>query len=127
MEHLHPDDASEQLQNVWKALTPGGIYICVTPNRLNGPHDISKHFDAVATGFHLKEYTTSELSDLFKTVGFSRVRAYVGARGFYISFPIRIIRLFESSLDALSCSIRRAITRNWPCRLLLGIRMVGTK
>ena len=61
VEHLHPDDAVEQLRNIHQALAPGGVYICVTPNRLKGPHDVSKYFDTVATGFHLKEYTVSEL------------------------------------------------------------------
>ena len=28
MEHLHPDDVFEQLQNIYNALAPGGIYIC---------------------------------------------------------------------------------------------------
>src|SRR5690242_1063346 len=30
MEHLHPDDAREQLANVFEALAPGGRYLCVT-------------------------------------------------------------------------------------------------
>ena len=63
MEHLHPDDALEQLQNIYSALVPGGIYLCITPNRLSGPQDVSRDFDMVATGFHLKEYTISELSN----------------------------------------------------------------
>ena len=62
MEHLHPDDALEQLQGIWRALRPGGVYICLTPNRVNGPHDISQYFDSVATGFHLKEYTGPAVS-----------------------------------------------------------------
>ncbi|HEY9660429.1 MAG TPA: class I SAM-dependent methyltransferase, partial [Allocoleopsis sp.] len=49
MEHLHPEDAVEQLQNIYRALAPGGIYICITPNRLSGPHDISHHFDEIST------------------------------------------------------------------------------
>jgi SAM-dependent methyltransferase len=55
MEHLHPDDALDQLKNVYNVLVLGGVYICITPNRLNGPHDISRYFDTVAQGFHLKE------------------------------------------------------------------------
>ena len=34
MEHLHPDDAESQLENVFTALRPGGAYLCITPNRL---------------------------------------------------------------------------------------------
>jgi SAM-dependent methyltransferase len=72
IEHLHPDDALEQLQNIAHALAPDGVYICQTPNAYLGPSDISKHFDDVATGLHLKEYTTSELISLFRTAGFSK-------------------------------------------------------
>ena len=50
MEHLHPEDALAQLRNVYQALVPGGVYICITPNRLTGPHDISRYFEPVATG-----------------------------------------------------------------------------
>lgn len=72
MEHLHPDDAVEQLGNIYDALAPGGTYVCTTPNRLIGPRDISAGFDDVATGFHLKEYLPTELSELFRQAGFSR-------------------------------------------------------
>jgi predicted methyltransferase len=48
MEHLHPDDASEQLANVYRALKPGGVYCCVRPNRISGLHDISVYFETVA-------------------------------------------------------------------------------
>jgi SAM-dependent methyltransferase len=43
MEHLHPDDASAQLQEIYRVLRNGGSYICVTPNRANGPHDCSAY------------------------------------------------------------------------------------
>lgn len=36
-----------QLANFHRALAVGGVYICVTPNRLGGPQDISQHFDQV--------------------------------------------------------------------------------
>ena len=78
MEHLHPLDAIEQLQNIHSVLVKGGIYFCITPNRAYGPHDVSKFFDSVATGFHLKEYTIGELNRLLKQAGFSKVRACLG-------------------------------------------------
>ncbi len=42
MEHLHPDDAAEQLREIFKALAPGGTYLCFTPNSMTGPHDVSR-------------------------------------------------------------------------------------
>ena len=124
MEHLHPDDALEQLANIHNILMSQGIYICVTPNRLSGTHDISKYFDLVATGFHLKEYTNSELSNLFKQTGFSKVRAYVGAIGIYIRFPLFLLRFLESLLSRLPHRPSRAMAR---MLLLFNIRLVGIK
>jgi SAM-dependent methyltransferase len=123
MEHLHPDDALEQLSHIYSILTKQGKYICITPNRLSGPHDVSGYFDEVATGFHLKEYTHRDLSDLFTNVGFSQIRAYVGAAGIYVRFPLSVLRLLESVLDSLSYRIRKKIA----CLCLLNIRLVGIK
>ena len=127
MEHLHPDDALEQVHNILDVLKPGGVYICITPNRITGPHDVSRGFDEEATGFHLKEYTTSELTALFREVGFSKVRSYVGARGlhlpFYPSFPAGAERL---SL-ALPRGLRHRLLRTRILTTLLNIRMVATK
>ncbi len=52
MEHLHPDDAEAQLGGVYSALASGGIYICLTPNRLSEPHnnpDISIRWQQAST------------------------------------------------------------------------------
>jgi SAM-dependent methyltransferase len=127
MEHIHPDDAFEQLQNICNALAPGGIYICITPSRLNGPHDISQYFDTVASGFHLKEYTISELSDLFKKVGFSKTMVNIEISGKYINMPIFLSVLTENFLLILPHKIRKIIASNLPARKLLGIRLVGVK
>jgi SAM-dependent methyltransferase len=127
MEHIHPDDAFEQLQNIYNALAPGGIYICITPSRLNGPHDISQYFDTVASGFHLKEYTISELSDLFKKVGFSRAMVNIEIVGKYINMPVFLSVLIEKLLSILPHKIRKFIASNLPARKLLGIRLIGVK
>ncbi len=124
MEHLHPDDAFEQVTNIHNILVSRGIHICVTPNRLSGPYDISKYFDLVATGFHLKEYTNTELSNLFKQVGFVKVRAYFGAMGVYVRFPLFLLRLLEGLLDRLPRRLGRAMAGLF---LLVNIRLVGIK
>jgi len=124
MEHIHPDDALEQLTSIYRALKPGGIYICITPNGLNGPHDISRYFDLTATGFHLKEYTTTELSALFQQAGFSHVRVYIGASGYHVRWPLCCVKLQESLLSHLPPRVRRAIAR---VSLPTCIRLVGVK
>lgn len=126
MEHLHPDDALEQLEGIWRALRPGGMYICITPNRLSGPHDISKYFDSVATGFHLKEYTSGELSRLFREVGFRKVQTLLGRRGACVRAPVAPVVAGEVVLGLLPPRARRAFARTLG-RAFLGIRLLGTK
>ncbi len=127
MEHLHTDDALKQLQNIYDALAPGGIYMCVTPNRLNGPHDVSMHFDTVATGFHLKEYTITELCHLFQTTGFSKVRLLVSLKNIRVFLPVLPVKICEKMLSALPYSLRKSLATRRPAAKLLGIRLVGTK
>ena len=127
MEHLHPEDALEQLQNIYRALQRGGAYLCITPNRLTGPHDISMYFDEVATGFHLKEYTISELRTLFKTVGFSKLKFFVGGRGSYVAIPILFLVFIEKVLGALPSGLSKRLAHAQPLRALLNIRILGEK
>lgn len=124
MEHLHPDDAAEQLRNIYKALAPGGAYICITPNRLMGPHDISKYFDETATGFHLREYTSAELANLFRNIGFSKTNACVGGRRILRWIPITS---YESVLSRLSYPARRRLITWLPWGALWDIAIVGRK
>ena len=127
MEHLHPEDAFEQVKNIYNVMIPGGIYICITPNRLDGPHDISKYFDEVATGFHLKEYTTFEIVSLFRKVGFSCVKVCIGGKGMYFNFPAFLIALYEKMLNNFPYSFRKMILGIPLFRVLLGTRFVAIK
>jgi SAM-dependent methyltransferase len=127
MEHLHPEDAIGQLRNIYKSLAAGGRYICITPNRLSGPHDVSQHFDDVATGFHLKEYTMTELSEMFRDVGFRKLQALVGARGFHVKTPTLLIKLMESILSMVPHRLGRPFARGLPLRLILGVKLIGIK
>jgi ubiquinone/menaquinone biosynthesis C-methylase UbiE len=111
MEHLHPDDAADQLAGVYRALAPGGVFVCITPHRFSGPHDISKYFDETASGFHLKEYTSTELYRMLKSAGFRRVRTYVGMRGMGAVLPVGPILALESVLERLPRRMRKAFAK----------------
>jgi SAM-dependent methyltransferase len=126
MEHLHPDDAYDQLANVFRALAPGGIYMCNTPNRLSGPHDISKGFDEEATCLHLKEYTSRELADLFRKAGFSRVQTFTVLGPLRVVLPVGFAHAIEGVLARLGRP-GRAIARGGLGRRALGNRIVGTR
>ena len=127
MEHLHPDDAAEQLANIYRALKPGGVYLCITPNRWSGPHDISRYFDEVATGFHLREYTVSELARMLRGAGFSRLRVLVGGGGSQIPVPAASVKILEQLLGLLPSRFGRILARRLPLRVILGAKLVARK
>lgn len=127
MEHLHPDDAMEQLRNVFAALAPGGIYFCITPNRLSGPHDVSRQFDGVATGLHLKEYSISEMYGIFREIGFVRIRLFLRYSSLSAFLPVWPFRFAERALDKFPHWFRKFVTFNKPVRFLLGVKIVGEK
>lgn len=128
MEHLHPDDAAEQLRSIYQALIPGGVYICITPHRFMGPGDISYYFDEIATGFHLKEYTNTELARLFRSAGFSIVQSYVGIRGkhFFLA-PVYPAMIFESLLKPMPYGMRMKLSMAPFIRNFLYIQLIGRK
>lgn len=123
MEHLHPDDAYDQLRGVFDALAPGGTYVCITPNRLSGPHDVSAAFDDEARGLHLKEYDLRELRRLFESIGFQSFRVYVGGKGVYLRMPVKLVEVLESVIQHLGPRWRRSFVS----RAILGINLVATK
>ena len=127
MEHLHPDDALEQLRNIHRALKPGGVYMCVTPNRVYGPSDISAFFDDEPRGFHLKEYTLPEILAVFRAAGFPKAHVYVGARGHFLRVPALFVRAVEATLQAMPAPLRRRLADMKVFRALLGLRVAAIK
>jgi SAM-dependent methyltransferase len=127
MEHLHPDDALDQLANIYRALAPGGVYICLTPNRLNGPHDISRYFDTVATGFHLKEYTCTELIAMFRHVGFRTVHQCLSKGSTHVKVPGAVARSAEWTIERLPSRLQRRASTTRLMRGLLEICLVARK
>jgi ubiquinone/menaquinone biosynthesis C-methylase UbiE len=130
MEHLHPEDALDQLREIMRVLVPGGVYICITPNRLSGPHDISWHFDSVATGLHLKEYTVTELYDLFCIVNFSKISYCKSYKNNHVFIPLSrsvrfLLRNLEDIVNLFPYPLRRKVA-GIPL-LFRGMTIIGTK
>jgi SAM-dependent methyltransferase len=125
MEHLHPEDGFEQVSNIARALKPGGKFVCMTPNRISGPHDISKFFDSTATCLHLKEYTNAELIDLFKRAGFRNITAFLSYKGTVLTpvLPSQPMVWLENLIAPLPQKIRQTFGHV----ALIGIKLIATK
>lgn len=119
VEHLHPDDAMAHFREVARVLAPGGSYLCITPNRLSGPHDISRGFDREASGLHLREYTLGEICARMKAAGFAKPHAERLLRGRVVALPPAPVVLAERCLGALPYAARSRIARrDWVDRAL---------
>lgn len=126
MEHLHPDDATAQLEEIARVLVPGGRYLCITPHRYSGPHDISKFYDSKATGLHLKEYTVRELGQLLRTAGFHSVQIVVRALGRRRVATSKLATTLEAALRPLPYRLRHRLALS-PLRAILGLTVVATR
>jgi SAM-dependent methyltransferase len=127
IEHIHPDDVVEQLKEIYRVLKPGGLYYCITPNRLYGPNDISRDFDREATGLHLKEYSITDLLKLFRSIGFKKVWIERMIKGYHCAAPILPARLLESAIECLPWSIRTPLARSFVMSRLLNVSVMGKK
>lgn len=108
IEHLHPDDALRHVKSACAALKPGGAIIVVSPNRVTGPHDITRtHFpdSREPKGFHLNELSQRELIETLRPFGFERFQPFAihpvrwlpfSGATYPLAFSLWIERLFES-------------------------------
>lgn len=127
MEHLHPDDAVDQLMEIYRVLKPGGRYFCITPSRVTGPHDVSGYFGYDATGLHLKEYDYGAMREMFRRAGFRNFSCAALLRGRRITLPYPLIRAAECSLLLLSPRLRAGLTSSGPAQAVLGLTVVAAK
>lgn len=127
IEHLHPADALEHACEVHRTLVSGGVYVCVTPSRLNGPHDISRYFDDVATGFHMREYTNEELIALFRRAGFSRAYPLLGVSGRFYRLPPAPLVALERAIARVPGRARKRAALVPPFHRLLGVCVAAVK
>ncbi|MFO1056663.1 MAG: class I SAM-dependent methyltransferase [Dongiaceae bacterium] len=127
LEHLHPEDVRAHLAQVRRALRPGGRYCCITPNRAVGPHDISCYFDAVAAGFHLREYDSRSIAACFAEAGFRRVEYFSSLKGVRRRVPASLLRACETLLLRLPATARSRLSRSRITRMIAGLEVVGIK
>jgi len=127
MEHLHPDDAKDQLREIVRVLKPGALYRCITPSRVTGPHDISCYFDDSATGLHLQEYDSVAMKEIFRSAGFRQVKFCVSVKDTQIFMPHWLLRSMELLLLAMPPDARGKFARVNTVRLVAGLDVIGIK
>lgn len=128
IEHLHPEDVDAQLAEVRRVLKVGGVYLCVTPSRLTGPHDVSGFFDETATGFHLREYSIRELVEVFVRAGFNCSSVIGQVKGKRVEVPLRVALQLEGALELMPRRLARQAASRRPLRWLLNtIQVVAVR
>lgn len=128
IEHLHPEDTENHFQLVKNILRRDGLYIFRTPHAYFGPHDISKYFSDEPQGFHLKEWTYSEIGEILNKLNFSswtglwRINRKLNKR--YVRFPFFYFKTVEAVLERLPKKQRRYLSRIF---LPLQLSMIAVK
>jgi len=98
IEHFHPEDTKLHFELVHRILKEGGKYVFLTPHAFTGPHDISVYFSDIPEGFHLKEWTYSELKQMLTVLKFSQFHSYWIARGIKLKMPYIYFKICEKVL-----------------------------
>lgn len=127
-EHLHPDDTIPLLQSYHKFLKTDGHLVIVTPNRLTGPHDVSRAFCEDAEGFHLKEYTYKELKAQLQATGYKKIRGYVGHKKLgYFGLGISWLVAAEKCFNILPGFIKKRVKHSSVLFNLFGLKITAVK
>lgn len=133
VEHLHPEDAAEHAREMHRVLRPGGHYVVVTPNRIYGPHDVSRYFADEAQGLHLREYTHGDLARLLRRAGFGKVERLRGIARQPERRPVWPAALAEAAAGSLPTHLRRRLLARWsrgaapPFRPLEQVMLVASR
>ena len=93
VDHLDPEQTCEQLANVQRALTRGGVFICCARNRLLGTGVAPPH-------------TFGELRAMLRKVGFRTVAQHARCAGANVTLPGPLAQLASSTWLRAALEIR---------------------
>jgi SAM-dependent methyltransferase len=110
IEHLHPEDTNDHFNLAHRLLKDGGKYIFRTPHAFTGPTDISQYFSDEPEGFHLKEWTYTELKQMLIAIGYSKIIPYWTGRGRKFRLPFLYFYISEIVIGLLPRKYMRIAT-----------------
>lgn len=123
IEHLHPDDTAHHFSTVKRILKKGGLYLFRTPHSFLGPEDISGYFSDESEGFHLKEWTYGELTEMVEGLGYESLRTFYPAKGRYLRLSPKYFVAVENVAAHLPSKARRLVS----AYLIRGIHAAAVK
>ena len=127
-EHLHPDDTIPLLQEYHTFLNENGRLVIVTPHKITGPHDVSRHFCENAEGLHLKEYTYKELKSLLRATGYKNIKGYIGHRKIgYIGMPVSLLIFVEKIYGRFPRILKKKLRHSSVLKSIFGLKIVADK
>lgn len=119
-EHIAIDEINPLLKLLHDKMAPNGIIITITPNWHLRPTDITSKFHPQGTeakGFHFKEYTYNEVTDLMQDKGFHIIstpyiynpfaKKYLLGFGFLARLTHKLKRIIEPLANMLPFFIKR--------------------
>ncbi|MBQ3653780.1 MAG: class I SAM-dependent methyltransferase [Synergistaceae bacterium] len=116
-EHMFPDEFPEIMKLLTAKLKHGALLFLFIPNRLCGPHDVSKNFLKMgqrATGFHTMEQSYRDVTECFRCYGI--VPAYFTYRTVFKNYGCikdssgrlnKFKLCLEGAAKFLPCAVRR--------------------
>jgi SAM-dependent methyltransferase len=111
IEHLHPEDVLAHFRLAHRLLRDGGCYAMRTPHAVSGPWDVSRHFCEHPEGFHLKEWTVTELRRALLELGYRRVDCYWGLRSVQRRLPFAYFQAMEALLQRAPRGLAQRLAR----------------
>jgi len=82
-----------------------------TPHAVSGPWDVSRHFCEHPEGFHLKEWTVTELRRALLELGYRRVDCYWGLRSVQRRLPFAYFQAMEALLQRAPRGLAQRLAR----------------
>jgi 2-polyprenyl-3-methyl-5-hydroxy-6-metoxy-1,4-benzoquinol methylase len=101
LEHIPKKDCLFFLENSYEMLKKGGILVSRAPNKLTGPHDVSRWFlplGSKAEGTHFNEMTLSETINVMRKSGFTSFKTPIFPFPSLIPAPYRSLIFWSKGM-----------------------------